>query len=128
MPWEQRGGRGRYYTRKRTVNGRIVREYVGTGAKGEEAAAADRAERAERLQDQAALRADLEQYGSIEDQHTTWSEFVQQLAYATLIVAGYHRHSTWRKRREISTNEGEADDGEDLPSGDEGTSGSGPAG
>ena len=128
MPWEQRGGRGRYYTRKRTVNGRTVREYVGTGMKGEEAAAADQARRIERLQEQAALRAELEQYESIEVQHTAWSEVVQQLAYTSLIVAGYHRHSTWRKRREIATKEGEEHDGEDLSGGDEGTSGPGTEG
>ena len=44
MGWE----RGKYYTRSRKVNGRVVREYVGVGRIGELAAELDAIERDKR--------------------------------------------------------------------------------
>src|SRR5262245_29559451 len=45
MGWD----RGRYYSRSRRVNGRVVREYVGAGAVAELIAAKDAERRAERI-------------------------------------------------------------------------------
>ena len=44
MGWE----RGRYYTRSRKVNGRVDREYLGTGEAAERAARQDALARQER--------------------------------------------------------------------------------
>ena len=44
MGWEQRGNNP-YYYRARRINGRVVKEYVGTGASAEAAAAEDKARR-----------------------------------------------------------------------------------
>ena len=41
MSWEYRGKQGPYYTRTRSINGRIVREYIGAGLSGRLAAAED---------------------------------------------------------------------------------------
>lgn len=49
MAWEQHDKRWYYYRSKR-VNGRIVREYVGGGEKGQQAAQADRAAQEARRQ------------------------------------------------------------------------------
>jgi hypothetical protein len=101
MAWETREGRGRYYTRSHRVNGRVVREYVGTGLVGELAAAQD-AERRREQEDERAAWSDLK-----EDLHTVadlvdrcW-ENVSALTTAVLVSAGFYRHhrGEWRRRR-----------------------------
>jgi hypothetical protein len=98
MSWETRRGGKRYYTRSRRVAGRVVREYVGTGGRAEEAAAADEARRRQWLSERdtlCALDALLDQFHTLAD----------LLVEATLLAAGYHRHNRgqWRKRRAPTT-------------------------
>ena len=94
MAWETRSRGGRYYTRSRRVNGRVVREYVGGGIVGRVGAAVDAACRAERADERAAL-AELD---TLVEELDTLAELV---AWAALLAAGYHRpnYGPWRRRR-----------------------------
>jgi hypothetical protein len=53
MAWEK----GRYYTRSRRRNGRVIREYIGTGNLAVLAAQLDAVERVKRAQESEARRA-----------------------------------------------------------------------
>jgi hypothetical protein len=101
MGWETRQRGGRYYTRSRKVNGRVVREYVGTGRFADLAAAQDVAEREERSVAMASLRKEQERLAPAEMALAELDVVVEDLARAALVGAGYHRHhrGAWRKRR-----------------------------
>ena len=101
MAWEPRNGRGSYYTRSKRLNGRVVREYVGTGLVGEMAAAEDaerRSDREERRALRSARRKDLENVDALVGR--CW-EGASGLATAVLVDSGFYRHhrGEWRKRR-----------------------------
>ena len=99
MAWEARGSR-RYYTRSKRVNGRVVREYVGTGAVAELAAAADALRRADRRAASEARRAEEARWRAALTPLVELCRAADLMARATLLAAGYHRHSrsSWRKR------------------------------
>lgn len=101
MGWESRNGRGRYYTRSRTVNGRVVREYVGTGPHAELAAAADERRRADRAARRAERKAEQGDWEAAEAPLRCLAQVVDLLARAHLALAGYHRHDRgeWRRKR-----------------------------
>lgn len=97
MAWE----RGRYYTRSRKVNGRVVREYVGAGVVGEMAASDDELERQIRhaRRERALLeRRDCERVARAV---RLLSSFVETVARAALVVTGHHQHARgrWRRKR-----------------------------
>ena len=101
MAWETRNGGGHYYTRSRRVNGRVVREYVGTGLIAELAAAEDaerHAEREKKRQVWNARKDDSERVAALVDRCT---KCVSALTTAVLVNAGFYRHhrGEWRKRR-----------------------------
>jgi hypothetical protein len=124
MGWDK----GRYYTRSRKVNGRVVREYIGTGEVAELLAELDALEREERETERAegkALRDELDALdGSLGELHTK----AELLARAALIVAGFHQHhrGEWRKRRGNDRPDGHGDS--DRPQGASEGAGPSPAG
>ena len=100
MAWDK----GRYYTRSRKVNGRVVREYVGTGEAAERAARQDAVARQERE----ARRSVREELAALDAPLDELAELTDLLARAALAAAGYRRHhrGEWRKRRGHSENPG----------------------
>ncbi len=97
MGWDK----GRYYTRSRKVDGRVVREYVGTGHSARVAARLDALDRQARAAERAAdrvLRAELE---APDAAVTAFDDLAELVARAALAAAGYHQHrrGEWRKQR-----------------------------
>jgi hypothetical protein len=101
MSWEQRNGRGRYYTRSHREGGRIVREYVGSGEFGELAADVDDLAWQARLLEREALAQERDRIAVIEGPVVRFSRAVDLAVTCELLVAGYHRHDRgpWRRRR-----------------------------
>ncbi len=101
MAWETRNGRGRYYTRSKKINGRVVREYIGTGLIGELAAAQDSERRARRLEEEATWKAAKAEMDELGDVVNRFSQDVSRLLGLSLLSAGYYRHNRgeWRCRR-----------------------------
>jgi hypothetical protein len=101
VSWETRNGKGRYYTRCVRVGRRFVREYIGAGAYGECIAADDARARAERADEAAAARAEIEQLSELDRLVTASAREAQLVASQALTAAGYRRHQRgeWRKTR-----------------------------
>jgi hypothetical protein len=102
MGWETRGSSGRYYTRSRRCEGRVVREYVGGGLAGECAATADIGLRVARRVARDARSEELKQIAELDAKVIALSEAVETAAKAALLIAGFHRHARgeWRRRRD----------------------------
>jgi hypothetical protein len=97
MSWDK----GRYYTRSKKVNGRVVREYIGTGDFAELVAKLDALEREQRELEHADEKALRNELTALDGTLSEMDSQAEVLARAALIVAGYHQHhrSEWRKRR-----------------------------
>jgi hypothetical protein len=104
MGWDKKkSGRGHrvYYYRSRRVDGRTVKEYVGAGAVGKEAAQRQMESVFRRQRE----RLDwLRTWAALEAARDTQREFWEAsgvLVKAALVLAGYHLHarSEWRRRR-----------------------------
>ena len=105
MGWEVHG-RCRFYTRSRKVAGRVVREYVGTGAVAELAAAADALRRADRRAAMEARRAEEDRWRAALGPLLALSRVADLMARAALLAGGYHRHArTWRKKRNVNSDD-----------------------
>ena len=94
VAWERRERGGRYYTRSRRSpeDGRVVREYVGSGPLAEIVARSDRERRELEEAVKAEQRRELERLEALAAPVLEVSEAAEILAHAHLIAAGYHRH------------------------------------
>jgi hypothetical protein len=93
--------KGRYYTRSKKVNGRVVREYYGAGPAAERVARRDAIERERRAAaraDEQGKRAELD---ALDAPLAELDEMAELLAHAALVAAGFrqHKRGEWRKRR-----------------------------
>ena len=96
MAWEK----GRYYTRSRKVNGRVIREYIGGGAVGELAAQLDVIEREQREYEREAWRVEREGIEEFDETIAKVCQMADIIARAAMLAAGFHRHrGEWRRRR-----------------------------
>lgn len=98
MGWDKDG---RYYTRSRRENGRVIREYVGGGLVGQYASQLDAIERDTRLTQRECERTRREE-SEVRDQELEHLEELADLVVrAVLASAGFHQHhrGEWRKRR-----------------------------
>jgi hypothetical protein len=97
MGWDK----GRYYTRSKKVNGRVVREYVGAGRVAELAAELDALERKRREAERAAFRSVRAEVDALDGPLNELHNLADLVARAALVAAGYRQHNRgeWRKQR-----------------------------
>jgi hypothetical protein len=97
MGWENDG---RYYTRSRRLNGRVVREYVGRGAQAQLAAENDQIRRREAAAARQAWRTEQERVQELEAPMKELDALCDLLMRTTLEDAGYYQHDRgeWRRR------------------------------
>ena len=100
MGWKRRGNQW-YLYRSRRQNGRVVTDYLGTGAVAEAAARLDALERSERQAAKLAARQEFEEYERIDLAVSEFCTAAEDLTAAALVMAGCYCHqSEWRRRRE----------------------------
>ena len=98
MGWD----RGRYYTRSTKRNGRVIREYIGTGRVAELIAQMDAIEREKRKLEALALHREKAKLAALDADIEAVAKNAELVARAALLAAGFHQHKrgNWRKRRE----------------------------
>lgn len=102
MAWESRNGKGRYYTRSRKVDGRVVREYLGCGEAAVATADLDSLDREQRERQRQMQRAQAAEQVALDSAVNAVCEAAQLWGAVALLAAGYRRHDRgeWRRRRE----------------------------
>lgn len=92
---------GRYYTRSKRVNGRVVREYIGGGYAGELVARMDAIERDKKETARQCVKIERERIAELDAPLAELNELADLLARAALFAAGYvqHNRGAWRKKR-----------------------------
>ena len=93
--------KGRYYTRSRKVNGKVIREYVGCGKVGELAAQQDAEGRERRERERKAWSVEREQIEAFDETIAMVCQMADLTARAAMVAAGFHRRrGEWRRRRD----------------------------
>jgi hypothetical protein len=101
MGWEKRGRGTRYYTRSRWVDGRVVREYVGSGSRGKIAALEDECKRRQREMEAAFRKEERERLEVSAAFLEELEEAAEVLVRANLVGAGYRkRKGQWRREHD----------------------------
>ncbi|HLW63957.1 MAG TPA: hypothetical protein VKS79_01475 [Gemmataceae bacterium] len=96
MGWDK----GRYYTRSKKVNGRVVREYIGAGEAGQLVARIDENERELKKAKRDAEHARRVKADALDASLDDFCKLAESLAHAALGVTGFHQHKgEWRKQR-----------------------------
>jgi hypothetical protein len=111
--------KGRYHTRSKKVNGRVVREYVGSGRVAELAARLDAIRREERLLARFERRMKRDELDEVDDKVQVLIDATDLLARAALTATGFRQHNRgeWRKprvRRKTDVPSGPEDGGRDA--------------
>ena len=102
MGWERRGTHGPFYYRvSRDAQGRVVKEYVGRGARADAAAEAVAGREADRAADRRSVAGEVAGLAALDRLTEEMDEGVRLLLDAHLLACGYHRinFGPWRKRR-----------------------------
>jgi hypothetical protein len=100
MAWERRRN-GTYYYRTLKEQGRVIKEYVGTGPVAEVAAERDAVVRAARAEAVTQLHQEQAAFQALDRPVADFAITLETLTRAHLVRNGYHRHhgGEWRRRR-----------------------------
>jgi hypothetical protein len=101
MGWDQRGAK-RYLYHSVKRQGRVIREYVGTGPLAEQRAAVEAEQRADRQTEADAWRQALADHAAIDAQVQRWWEQQGLLLQALLYTEGFYRHDRSHRRSVFS--------------------------
>ncbi|MEQ1905983.1 MAG: hypothetical protein ABL888_17470 [Pirellulaceae bacterium] len=101
MGWEARNGKGLYYTRSKRVNGKVVREYVGTGVVAQLAFQQDESKRLHAQTERKTLKIIQERDRVLNAQFDAFTDLTEKITFSLLMEAGYHQHNRgeWRAKR-----------------------------
>lgn len=100
MGWETRERGGRYYTRSRRVNRRVVRQYCGGGLSGQLGAQLDEYGRLRSQEEAVRWKGELKLLEQRAEFLREIAEAVEILTKAHLLAHGFHRRrGEWRRAR-----------------------------
>ena len=103
MAWEKRKRGTRYYTRSKWKDGRVVREYLGSGVLGEIVALDDELKRLQREETAAFHREERSRLQEAAAFIKELEEALEVLVHAELVAVGCHKSKgEWRRERERS--------------------------
>ncbi len=95
------GDKGKYYSRSKKVNGRIVREYVGSSYVARLSAQLDEIERERRQLAKANAKFAMDCADALDASLKEFEDLAELIAKLALVATGHHQHqrSEWRRRR-----------------------------